>query len=90
MTTGKGLLVTTTSSKDEQTPLFEVHLKVVLVPAGTPVTVVLGSVGLTILPTPLTIDQTPGIILRSMSVTLTLSIKFPIELSPEAVERASN
>ena len=87
--TGKGLFVTTKSSKDEQTPLLDVHLKVVLVPAGTPVTEVFGSEGLTILPTPLTIDQKPGMILRSMSVTLTLSNKLPMAILPVAVERAS-
>ena len=83
-------MVTTTSSKDEQTPLLDVHLKVALVPAGTPVTDVLGFDGDVIVPVPLTSVHTPGIGIRDIKEIFTSSIKLPTELLLVAVDRASN
>jgi len=42
-----------------QTPLDTVHLKVALLPEGTPVTVVVGDEGVVIVAEPLTTDQEP-------------------------------
>ena len=51
-TVGKGLLVSTTSSVDVQAPLVMVHLRVALVPTGTPVTPEFRNVGLVMVAVP--------------------------------------
>ena len=56
---GGALLVNTTSSVDVQAPLVMVHLKVILVPAVTPVTPEVGEVGVVTVPVPLTLLHAP-------------------------------
>jgi hypothetical protein len=56
---GDALLVRITSSVDMQAPFVIVHLKVGLVPAGTPVTPEVGKEGVVIVAVPLTTLHTP-------------------------------
>ena len=49
----------TSSNVDVHTPLDTVHLKVALLPAASPVTVVIGDEGVVMVAVPLTSDQAP-------------------------------
>ena len=59
LTVGPALLVTVTSSDAVHPPVPVVHLTVALVPAATPVTVVVGDEGVVMAADPLTNVQVP-------------------------------
>jgi hypothetical protein len=70
---GKLLLVITTSPKVLQLPLVIVHLNVALLPAASPVTVLVGEVSEFIVTEPLTMLQAPVPVVAGLA----FSVKFP-------------